>query len=833
MPSLVAFSKDRPPQLELLLRSVARFAPDCPLTVIYTASDELYERGYELVRGRHPGVRWLDERAEGGFKAATLTAVRAAGERLAFLVDDIVLTHPVDPDAPGLRALDEDPELLCCSLRLDPAKDYCYALDSAMRVPAFEDGLKWTWAAEEGDWCYPMSTDGHVFRTHQIVPLLETLDYFNPNSLEAALSEAPLPLPKMTCLDQARLVNVPDNRVQDTALNRHEGGSPRRLTQALLAGRRLDLAPFDGLRTRQVHQEMPLAFEPVEPKPAVSVVIPCHNMAATLAEAVESVRASNFDRPVEIIVVDDGSTDESAAIARGLGVTLLSQPASGHPADARNGGFTAASGDYVLPLDADDRIAPDFLAFTVAALEADPHAGFAYGDELDFGGAQDVFHKTPAYDFSVLARQNFLGSATLVRRSAWEAVGGYDAELGYEDWDLWIALGHAGFHGVKADGAVFEHRVSDGRWAMDIARDREVKARFVLKRPELYDVAQRQWAAGVLEGDAVALAQPDRVGQIPAIVPAVAPAPPARIEIDARTHAVAATADEVAADPGLLRAYAAAFGPDDDVTLVIYADAPADQIAARLEPALAAAGLDRPDAPDLLAVPGGSDAQAAIEARAAAALTRRVGAFGGLPRFDDGSVGELRRALVGETSFEVPDDMAWAFGPDGFYEQDVTEWFDRLVQMLEPRVVYDVGANCGWFAVRAARAGAAVRAFEPVPTTADVLERNLRGTTDTRVIRAAVGEAPGTALMHLYSSCGNNSLVERQLPPGHALRHTGRHEVEILRLDDLVGGDGFPAPELVKIDIEGYELHALRGARETLRRHRPALLLEWSVTTCR
>jgi SAM-dependent methyltransferase len=87
--------------------------------------------------------------------------------------------------------------------------------------------------------------------------------------------------------------------------------------------------------------------------------------------------------------------------------------------------------------------------------------------------------------------------------------------------------------------------------------------------------------------------------------------------------------------------------------------------------------------------------------------------------------------------------------------------------------------------------------------------------------------------MHLYSSSGNNSLVERSLPPGHPLRHEGRHEVEILTLDDLVGTDGFPVPGLVKIDVEGYELPVLRGARNTLREHQPPLLLEWSETTCR
>ena len=656
MPSFLAFSKDRPAQLELLLRSLKRFAPGCPVAVVYTAGDELYDRGYEIVRAERPDVRFADERTLGGFKTATLSLAREASEKLSFLVDDIVLTHELDPDAAPLSALDEDPDVMACSLRLDRNKTYCYALDRAMRVPLDAGSTVWEWRGLEGDWGYPMSADGHVFRKADILPLLEGLDYFNPNSLEEVLSQNPLPQPKLTCFETARLVNVPDNRVQDTAQNRHGGGDPRRLTQAFLCGRRLDLAPFDGLVTSSVHHEMPLPFEPVVPEPRVSVVIPCHNMAGTLAEAVASVRTSQFDGDVEIIVVDDGSTDDSADVARDLDVTLLEQPASGHPALARSGGFAAAAAPYVLPLDADDRIDPGFLAATVAALDANPRAGFAYGDELDFGDGDDVLHRTPAYDFAALTHRNFLGSATLVRREAFDAVGGYDAEVGYEDWDLWIALGHAGWHGVKADGAVFEHRVSDGRWNFDIGRDRETKARFVLKRPELYSDAQRQWAAGVLEGDAVALALPDEVGLIPTPAPAAAPAP-----IDAKVHAIAAAADELAENPELLRAYGSVFGPDDDVTLVIYGDSSAEHIAGILEPAIEAAGLAHPHAPDLLAVPGPAPVAATVAQRASAVLSRGGAPqqWTDLPSFDDRSVGELRRALLGD-DFEVPDDTAWA-----------------------------------------------------------------------------------------------------------------------------------------------------------------------------
>jgi FkbM family methyltransferase len=196
----------------------------------------------------------------------------------------------------------------------------------------------------------------------------------------------------------------------------------------------------------------------------------------------------------------------------------------------------------------------------------------------------------------------------------------------------------------------------------------------------------------------------------------------------------------------------------------------------------------------------------------------------------------LRRPLTAAApEFEVPADMAWAFEGGEFVERDVTALFDELMTETATGAVYDVGANCGWFAVRAARAGRPVRAFEPVPTTADFAERNLGriAGADACLVRAAVADTAGSATIHLYSSSGNNSLHERTLPAGHPLRRTGDIEVSVVRLDDLVGSDGFPPPALIKIDVEGAELAVLRGARETLARHRPVVVMEWAESTSR
>jgi glycosyltransferase involved in cell wall biosynthesis len=267
----------------------------------------------------------------------------------------------------------------------------------------------------------------------------------------------------------------------------------------------------------------------------VSVVIPCFNYGAYLAEAVESVLAQT--RPAEeVIVVDDGSRDDSREVARSLIATHLGAPIrlieranGGSPGAARNAGIAAANGAAILCLDADDRLHPGFLAACAAALEANERAAIAYGNFQMFG-EDDRLITPPEWDARRELDVNFLGSASLFRRAAWEQAGGYDIELGYEDWDLWVGIVEQGWTAVRVPDALWYYRVHGGGVSSThVARDQECKARIVLKHPSCYDEQQRRWAAAVLEGDPGALAQGLTPGWIPTF-----PAPPARPDGRAR-----------------------------------------------------------------------------------------------------------------------------------------------------------------------------------------------------------------------------------------------------------------------------------------------------------
>lgn len=202
----------------------------------------------------------------------------------------------------------------------------------------------------------------------------------------------------------------------------------------------------------------------------VSVVVPVFNAARTVAASIGSALDSQL-RELEVVVIDDGSTDASAEIVRALGdprVRLFRQAASGGAARPRNVGISHARAPYIHFLDADDLLRADKLSAALAALERHPEAGFAFGEfeHVDADGrvleaavvrdkmTECALARTPlAQGWSLIAQpelargflyRNFISpSGVTVRKSVLEAVGGFDESLVYsEDLDLWFRLVH-------------------------------------------------------------------------------------------------------------------------------------------------------------------------------------------------------------------------------------------------------------------------------------------------------------------------------------------------------------------------------------------------------
>jgi glycosyltransferase involved in cell wall biosynthesis len=193
----------------------------------------------------------------------------------------------------------------------------------------------------------------------------------------------------------------------------------------------------------------------------VAVVVPCYNLGRYLDEAIDSVLAQSFG-DVEIVVVDDGSTDPDTcallADYRKPKTRVVRSPNRGLPA-AKNLGLAETTAPYVCMLDADDRLLPETLARSAAALDNDPALAFVSHWVRHFGD-ESCDWKPVDCGFPALLDLNTVNGAALVRRSALEAVGGFDESMrdGCEDWEAWIRLVERGYAGRILPEVLYEYR---------------------------------------------------------------------------------------------------------------------------------------------------------------------------------------------------------------------------------------------------------------------------------------------------------------------------------------------------------------------------------------
>lgn len=203
----------------------------------------------------------------------------------------------------------------------------------------------------------------------------------------------------------------------------------------------------------------------------VSVVIPVRNGAAFLAEALQSVQGQT--RPAdEIVVVDDGSTDDSAAIAEACDGVLVLRQAQAGPAAARNAGVAATSGELIAFLDADDTWMPDKLALQVRELEAQPEVGGVLVAQrlLLTPGVPPPYWAIRAD--GTLNERAVTGTAPpstlLVRRAAWDLVGPMDPTMKVgEDTDWLLRAAELGVRIERMDAVLLNRRIHSGNLTRD------------------------------------------------------------------------------------------------------------------------------------------------------------------------------------------------------------------------------------------------------------------------------------------------------------------------------------------------------------------------------
>ena len=198
-------------------------------------------------------------------------------------------------------------------------------------------------------------------------------------------------------------------------------------------------------------------------KPLVSVIIPMYNASSTVVETLDSVLASTY-RPLEVVVVDDGSTDDSLAVAQSFAaahteVRVLHQPNAGVSA-ARNHAIREARGEWILPVDADDKISKTYIEHAIAAIRDDVRI---ISCRAEYFGARQGEWCLPEYTPELLARKNMIHACSLFRKADWQRAGGFcEQEIYREDWDFWLSLMEQGGEYVRLDEVGLYYCVQEG-----------------------------------------------------------------------------------------------------------------------------------------------------------------------------------------------------------------------------------------------------------------------------------------------------------------------------------------------------------------------------------
>lgn len=195
--------------------------------------------------------------------------------------------------------------------------------------------------------------------------------------------------------------------------------------------------------------------------PKVSVVIPCFNLGKYIHEAIDSVLAQTF-QDFEIIVVNDGSTDTETNLIlndlKGDEIKVITTANQGL-SSARNNGIAQAAGDYILPLDADDKIAPTYLEKAVKILDQNQNAGIVYC-QAEFFGEENFKWDLPEYKLSTMLIDNMIFCSAFFRKKDWRLADGYKTDMiyGWEDYDFWLSIIELGRDVFRIPEYLFHYR---------------------------------------------------------------------------------------------------------------------------------------------------------------------------------------------------------------------------------------------------------------------------------------------------------------------------------------------------------------------------------------
>lgn len=207
--------------------------------------------------------------------------------------------------------------------------------------------------------------------------------------------------------------------------------------------------------------------------------MPCFNQGQYLEESIGSILLSGYNN-LEIVIIDDGSTDNSETVALSLAnkfgnIRYYKQQNQG-PSVARNRGISLCTGEYILPVDADDRIAPNYISEAVKVLDSNPTIKVVYCEAEYFGDKTGKW-ELPAFSLRKLARKNMIFACSMYRKSDWERINGYAEEMtwGFEDWEFWISMLKNGGEVKKLPFTGFYYRIKKVSRRKGVKKEGKIK----------------------------------------------------------------------------------------------------------------------------------------------------------------------------------------------------------------------------------------------------------------------------------------------------------------------------------------------------------------------
>lgn len=225
----------------------------------------------------------------------------------------------------------------------------------------------------------------------------------------------------------------------------------------------------------------------------VSIVIPCYNQAEYLNDLCQSIDHQTY-KNIEIIIVNDGSSDNTEEVSKNIvfaypqyNIKLINQKNRGL-SEARNTGVHYANGEYIVTVDADDKLHPSMIETAINTLKEN-NVDIIYGDYQRFG-EETTIQKTKKYvDLYFIQYKNITGATALYRKDVWKKTGGYKQNMhgGYEDWEFWVNAAKLGFKFFHVPQIFFYYRVKkESMYTDSLNKHNYLCSKIVLNHPELY-----------------------------------------------------------------------------------------------------------------------------------------------------------------------------------------------------------------------------------------------------------------------------------------------------------------------------------------------------------